>query len=173
MADALRHSPDGVINAEVHDAGQYRADPRVAASWLERYADWAERLPEEDAIEPAIPGMTTNTVHRQPYGVCAQIIPFNAPLLMAVINIGPALAAGNTVVLKPSELASTPVLEFGRLVLERTELPNGVLNVITGDSLCGQVKGPPGAGREIGACPAGGRRTGGGGKSGGIRRFSP
>lgn len=69
-------------------------------------------------------------VHREPLGVCAQIIPWNVPLLMMACKIAPALAAGNTVVLKPAETVCLSVLEF---FVEMSDiLPPGVVNVVTG-----------------------------------------
>ena len=69
-------------------------------------------------------------VHREPLGVCAQIIPWNVPLIMMAAKIAPALAAGNTVVMKPSEIVCLAVLEFFR---EMNDLiPPGVVNVVTG-----------------------------------------
>jgi 1-pyrroline dehydrogenase len=73
----------------------------------------------------------TSMVRREPIGVVAQIAPWNYPLMMAVWKIGPALATGNTVVLKPSELTPLTALRLGELAAE--VLPPGVLNVITGD----------------------------------------
>jgi len=69
-------------------------------------------------------------VHREPLGVCAQIIPWNVPLIMMSAKIAPALAAGNTVVLKPSEIVCLSVLEFVREMADL--IPPGVVNVITG-----------------------------------------
>ena len=69
-------------------------------------------------------------VHRQPYGVVAQIIPWNVPLLMMAGKIAPALVAGNTVVLKPAETVCLSVLEFFREMADL--LPRGVVNVVTG-----------------------------------------
>lgn len=69
-------------------------------------------------------------VHREAIGVCAQIIPWNVPLIMMAGKLAPALAAGNTVVLKPAESACLSVLEFIREVAEL--LPPGVVNVVTG-----------------------------------------
>jgi 1-pyrroline dehydrogenase len=75
----------------------------------------------------------TSMVRREPVGVVGQIAPWNYPLQMAVWKIGPALAAGNSIVLKPSELTPLTILRFAELVSERGVLPPGVLNVITGD----------------------------------------
>lgn len=75
----------------------------------------------------------TSMIRREPVGVVGQIAPWNYPLQMAVWKIGPALAAGNSIVLKPSELTPLTILRFAELVTERGILPPGVLNVITGD----------------------------------------
>lgn len=69
-------------------------------------------------------------VHREPIGVCAQIIPWNVPLLMMACKIAPALAAGNTVVLKPAESVCLSVMEFFRDMADI--IPPGVVNVVTG-----------------------------------------
>ena len=73
----------------------------------------------------------TSTIRREPIGVCASIAPWNYPLNMAAWKVGPALAAGNTVVLKPSELTPLTALMLGRLALD-AGLPPGVLNVVPG-----------------------------------------
>nr|WP_087575624.1 aldehyde dehydrogenase family protein [Sphingomonas sp. CDS-1] len=81
---------------------------------------------------------TIGIIHREPLGVVAQIIPWNAPLIMAVQKLGPALAAGCTVVLKPAETACLSVLNFFEMVADL--LPPGVVNVVTG---YGQDVGEP------------------------------
>lgn len=81
---------------------------------------------------------TIGIIHREPIGVVAQIIPWNAPLIMAVQKLGPALAAGCTVVLKPAEAACLAVLNFFEMVADL--LPPGVVNVVTG---YGQEVGEP------------------------------
>ena len=72
----------------------------------------------------------TAMIYRQPIGVCAQIIPWNVPLIMMATKIAPALACGNTLVLKPAETTSLSVLEFFKMVQDL--LPPGVVNVLTG-----------------------------------------
>jgi acyl-CoA reductase-like NAD-dependent aldehyde dehydrogenase len=76
------------------------------------------------------PDLTVFTT-REPLGVVAAIVPWNSQLFLAAVKLGPALAAGNTVVLKASEHASAPMLEFARVV-EAAGLPPGVFNVVTG-----------------------------------------
>src|SRR5258706_12502901 len=83
------------------------------------HAGWAELLADE------FPGY-------EPIGVCGQIIPWNFPLLMLAWKIAPALAAGNTVVLKPAEFTSLTALLFAE-VLQQIHLPAGGVNIITGD----------------------------------------
>jgi aldehyde dehydrogenase (NAD+) len=100
-------------------------DLPLAAAHFFYYAGWADKL------EYAFP-------HRrpQPLGVAGQIIPWNFPLLMLAWKIAPALAAGNTVVLKPAETTPLTALLFCD-VLRQAELPPGVVNIITGDGATG------------------------------------
>ena len=93
--------------------------PLVAAHFF-YYAGWADKL------DYAFPGKTP-----KPIGVCGQIIPWNFPLLMLAWKIAPALACGNTVVLKPAETTSLTALKFAELVQD-ARLPAGVVNIITG-----------------------------------------
>ena len=93
--------------------------PLVAAHFF-YYAGWADKL------DYAFPGKTPKAV-----GVCGQIIPWNFPLLMLAWKIAPALACGNTVVLKPAETTSLTALKFAELVKE-AGLPDGVVNIVTG-----------------------------------------
>jgi aldehyde dehydrogenase (NAD+) len=93
--------------------------PLVAAHFF-YYAGWADKL------KYAFPGKTP-----QPLGVAGQIIPWNFPLLMAAWKIAPALACGNTVVLKPAETTSITALRLAEICRE-AELPEGVVNIVTG-----------------------------------------
>lgn len=95
-------------------------------SQFEFYAGAAYSLHGETMDYPDAVGL----VHREPLGVCAQIIPWNVPLLMTALKIGPALVTGNTVVLKPAETVCLSVLEFFREMADI--LPPGVANVVTG-----------------------------------------
>ncbi len=74
----------------------------------------------------------------EPIGVCGQIIPWNFPLLMLAWKVAPALAAGNTVVLKPAEFTSLTALLFAE-ILQQIALPNGVVNIVTGDGATGEL----------------------------------
>ncbi|MCB9229577.1 MAG: aldehyde dehydrogenase family protein [Deltaproteobacteria bacterium] len=100
-------------------------DLPLAAAHFFYYAGWADKL-------EYLPGFRSP----RPLGVCAQLIPWNSALLMAAWKLAPALAAGNTVVLKPSESSSLTVLRLGELIRE-AGLPDGVVNIITGDDSTG------------------------------------
>lgn len=95
-------------------------DVPLAAAYFFYYAGWADKL------EYAFPGKQP-----EPLGVCGQIIPWNFPLLMLAWKIAPALATGNTVVLKPAETTSLTALKFAELVQD-AGLPEGVINIVTG-----------------------------------------
>lgn len=95
-------------------------DVPLAAAHFFYYAGWADKL------DYAFPGKTP-----EPLGVCGQIIPWNFPLLMLAWKIAPALACGNTVVLKPAETTSLTALKFAELVKD-AGVPDGVINIITG-----------------------------------------
>src|SRR5437763_11838466 len=100
-------------------------DVPLAAAHFFYYAGWADKL------EYAFPNRRP-----QPLGVAGQIIPWNFPLLMLAWKIAPALAAGNTVVLKPAETTPLSALLFCD-VLRQAELPPGVVNIVTGDGRAG------------------------------------
>ena len=95
-------------------------------------AGWATKLSGEH-VEPSAsrPDAFHAYVRREPVGVCAQIVPWNFPLLMAVQKIAPALAAGCTIVLKPAEQTPLTALRLADLVAE-AGFPAGVINIITG-----------------------------------------
>ena len=85
---------------------------------------------------PPFKGPYVNYVKRVPLGVCAQITPWNHPMLIAIKKIAPALATGNSIVVKPSEYAPITVLEFAKLMTE-VGLPDGVFNCVAGRAECG------------------------------------
>src|SRR5436190_6457318 len=100
--------------------------PQVAAHFF-YYAGWADKL------QYAFPGRRA-----EPLGVCGQIIPWNFPLLMAAWKLAPALACGNTVVLKPAETTSITALHLAQ-ILQEAELPPGVVNIVTGAGETGRA----------------------------------
>ena len=94
-----------------------------------RFFAGAGRVPEGQASAEYVAGRTS-IIRREPVGVVGQIAPWNYPLMMAIWKIGPALAAGSTIVLKPAE--TTPITTVKLAELAAEVLPKGVLNVITG-----------------------------------------
>ncbi|MFI9803735.1 aminobutyraldehyde dehydrogenase [Streptomyces sp. NPDC052301] len=167
IADALERRAGAVTRAEVADTGKPRAlfladELPAIVDVLRYFAGAARNLPGAAAAEYT-PGRTS-VLRRDPVGVCAQITPWNYPLMMAVWKVAPALAAGNTVVLKPSDTTPSSAVLLARLAAEH--LPPGVLNVVCGDrdtgrSLVAQpdvrlvaVTGSVRAGQEIAAAAA-------------------
>lgn len=110
------------------------ADVPLAADLFHYMAGWATKI-EGSTIPLSVPYTPGTSYHaytlREPVGVVGQIIPWNFPLLMAAWKIGPALAAGNCIILKPAEETPLSALRLGELCLE-AGLPKGVLNVVTG-----------------------------------------
>ncbi len=137
IAEAIRCQGERLARLESQDVGkplrQAKADVEAAARYFEFYAGTADKL--GGSTIPLGPGLIDYTV-REPIGVSGQIIPFNYPLQNTARGSAPALAAGCTVVLKPSPEAPLTPLEIGRIALE-CGLPPGVLNVVPGDGETG------------------------------------
>jgi len=129
---AVRDNLDQLIEAEIAETGKLdafaRAEMLSCADYFEYYAA-VVRTVHGETIDQG-PGQHTYVRH-EPFGVVAIIAPWNGPLNQASRGIAPALAAGNTVILKPSEFTSAATLRFARLASE-AGLPDGVLNVVTG-----------------------------------------
>jgi len=110
------------------------ADVTLAADLFHYMAGWATKI-EGNTINISVPYMPGANFHsytlREPLGVVGQIIPWNFPLLMAAWKLGPALACGCTVVLKPAEQTPLSALRLGELMQE-AGLPAGVVNIVTG-----------------------------------------
>lgn len=110
----------------------------LASAHLTHFAEMAERAELTTPLPGGDPPFTSmNLLVREPIGVCAAIVPWNAPLLMAVWKLGPALAMGNTVVLKPSPLTPVTALELARII-DDSDIPKGVVNVIAGGAEVGR-----------------------------------
>lgn len=107
------------------------AEPGSAASTFRFYAEAIDKINGE--ITPSPPAILS-LIQREAIGVVAAIVPWNFPMMIGAWKIAPALAAGNTVVLKPSEVASLTLLRLGELAIE-AGMPEGVLNVVTGGGL--------------------------------------
>ena len=133
LADAIEEHADELAELESDNAGKpinaFRDDEIPFMADNLRFFAGAARCLEGRAAGEYISGYTS-IIRREPVGVIGQIAPWNYPLMMAVWKIGPALAAGNTVVLKPAETTPLTVLKLAEYVAEI--FPKGVLNVITG-----------------------------------------
>ncbi|MCC9144798.1 MULTISPECIES: gamma-aminobutyraldehyde dehydrogenase [unclassified Arthrobacter] len=145
LADALEANSGELVEAQHRNTGQVRSliaaeEVAVGADQLRFFAGAARVLEGKSAGE-YMEGFTS-FIRREPIGVVAQVAPWNYPLLMAVWKIGPALAAGNTVVLKPSDTTPESTLVLARLAGEI--FPAGVLNVVlgTGDTGALMVEHP-------------------------------
>jgi acyl-CoA reductase-like NAD-dependent aldehyde dehydrogenase len=150
---------ESLDNGKPVGLAQY-VDVNGAVAHLRYFAGWPTKI-EGGVLPVSAPNMHCYT-RREPVGVCAQIIPWNFPLLMAAWKLGPALAAGCTVVLKPAEQTPLSALRVGELALE-VGFPPGVINVLTGDGSTGAAlvdhgdvnkvafTGSTAVGREIGA----------------------
>jgi aldehyde dehydrogenase (NAD+)/betaine-aldehyde dehydrogenase len=132
VAANIAADADVLAELECRDTGkplsQARADVAAAVRYLEFYAGAIGRL--EGRQIPLGPDVLDYTV-REPWGVCAQVISWNYPLQLAARCAGPALAAGNAVILKPSELASMTPLRLAELA-EAAGVPRGMIQVATG-----------------------------------------
>jgi aldehyde dehydrogenase (NAD+) len=112
-----------------HPFGSRNVDMPLAAECFQYYAGWATKIYGETI---PVRGNFLNYTLREPVGVVGAIVPWNFPLLLISWKLGPALAAGNTVVLKPSEVAPLTALRLVD-ILQEAGLPDGVVNVVTGN----------------------------------------
>jgi len=139
LADLVEQS-DELVAAECENTGkpvrQMRADELPAIVDQLRFFAGAARMLEGKAAGEYLRDHTS-MIRREPVGVCAQITPWNYPLMMAIWKIAPALAAGNTVVLKPADTTPVTSVLLGELAAE--VLPPGVLNVVCGDRDTGRL----------------------------------
>jgi len=140
--------------------GAAKGDTAATVNHLRYYAGWPTKI-EGETIPVSARDVLCYTV-REPVGVCAQIVPWNFPLLMAIWKVAPALAAGCPIILKPAEQTPLTALRLGELALE-AGFPEGTLNVLPGDGSTGAAlvdepgvdkvafTGSTEVGREIGA----------------------
>jgi len=133
LADQLRENAEHLGAIETIDTGKIFRETKTQASYIAEYYDYFAGL--ADKVEGTVvpidkPDMQVITT-RIPIGVVAAIIPWNSQMLLTAVKLAPALAMGNTVVIKASEVAPVTLLEFAKLV-EKSGIPKGVVNVITG-----------------------------------------
>jgi aldehyde dehydrogenase (NAD+) len=140
LADLIRANADELSELETLDTGKpifesSKFDVPQSAECFEYYAGWVTKITGE-TIPVSKGGDAFAYTLREPIGVCGQIIPWNFPLQMLSWKVAPALACGNTVVLKPAEQTPLSALRFAELTLE-AGIPPGVFNVITGGGATG------------------------------------
>ena len=133
LANQLRENAEHLGAIETKDTGKIFRETKTQANYIAEYYDYFAGL--ADKVEGTVvpidkPDMQVTTT-RIPIGVVAAIIPWNSQMLLTAVKLAPALAMGNTVVIKASELAPVTLLEFAKLV-EKSGIPKGVVNVITG-----------------------------------------
>jgi acyl-CoA reductase-like NAD-dependent aldehyde dehydrogenase len=133
LAKLLRENAEHLGTIETIDTGKIFRETKTQANYIAEYYDYFAGL--ADKVEGTVvpidkPDMQVTTT-RIPIGVIAAIIPWNSQMLLTAVKLAPALAMGNTVVIKASELAPVTLLEFAKLV-EKSGIPKGVVNIITG-----------------------------------------
>ena len=145
IGEQLRANAEQLGKIETIDTGKLYKETKTQANYIAEYYDYFAGL--ADKVEGTVvpidkPDMQVTTT-RIPIGVIAAIIPWNSQMLLTAVKLAPALAMGNTVVIKASELAPVTLLEFAKLI-EKTGLPKGVVNVITGfGDPCGKALTTP------------------------------
>jgi len=133
LGDVLAEHSESLGHCETVDTGKLFKETRWQARYISDYFYYYAGLADKvsgETLPIDKPNMWTMTI-REPLGVIAAVVPWNSQLFLVAVKIGPALAAGNTVVLKASEHASAPMLEFAK-VFEEAGFPPGVFNVISG-----------------------------------------
>ena len=133
LGERLMERADDVSRLETLHNGKPISESRhieipAAAECFEYYGGWSDKVMGETI---PVKGNYLNYTLREPLGVCAAIVPWNFPLLIAVWKIAPALACGNTIIVKPASQTPLTALALGEIALE-VGLPPGVLNVLTG-----------------------------------------
>jgi len=133
IANQLRENAELLGKIETIDTGKLFRETKTQANYIAEYYDYFAGL--TDKVEGTVlpidkPNMQVITT-REPIGVIAAIIPWNSQMLLTAVKLAPALAMGNTVVIKSSELAPATMFEFAKLI-EKTGIPKGVVNVVSG-----------------------------------------
>ncbi|HYZ21826.1 MAG TPA: aldehyde dehydrogenase [Rhodopila sp.] len=133
LGDLIAENAEALAQTEVRDNGKLITEmlgqTRYVPQWFYYFGGLADKV--EGGVLPSDKARVFNFTRWEPLGVVAAITPWNSPLLLLAWKLAPALAAGNTVVIKPSEFTSASTLEFGRLV-EKAGFPPGVVNIVTG-----------------------------------------
>jgi len=141
IANQLRENSELLGKVETIDTGKLFKETKTQANYIAEYYDYFAGL--ADKVEGTVlpidkPNMQVITT-REPIGVIAAIIPWNSQMLLTAVKLAPALAMGNTIVIKSSELAPVTMFEFAKLI-EKTGIPKGVVNVVSGfGESCGKA----------------------------------
>jgi betaine-aldehyde dehydrogenase len=140
LANAIEQNSDELVELQSRNTGQIKAliaseEVKVGADQIRFFAGAARNL-EGKATGEYMEGLSSS-IRREPIGVVAQVTPWNYPLMMAIWKMAPAIAAGNTVVLKPSDTTPESTVKLAELAGEI--LPPGVFNVINGDGQTGKT----------------------------------
>ncbi|WGI21152.1 aldehyde dehydrogenase [Amylibacter sp. IMCC11727] len=141
LGDLLAENSEALGAMETRDTGKMLKETRWQATYIAEFfqffAGAADKIMGK-TLPIDKPDLFVFT-HREPLGVIAAVVPWNSQLFLSAVKIGPALAAGNTIVLKTSEHAAAPILEFGKLIA-KAGIPDGVVNIISGHGdPCGKV----------------------------------
>jgi aldehyde dehydrogenase (NAD+)/betaine-aldehyde dehydrogenase len=133
IANQLRENAELLGKIETIDTGKLFKETKTQANYIAEYYDYYAGL--ADKVEGTVlpidkPNMQVITT-RVPIGVVVAIVPWNSQMLLTAVKLAPALAMGNTIVIKSSELAPATLFEFAKLI-EKTGIPKGVVNIITG-----------------------------------------
>ena len=133
LADIIDREADRLGRLEVRDNGKLLAEmgsqTKYIGEWYRYFGGLADKI--EGTVIPTDKANMFSFTRYEPFGVVGLITPWNSPLLLVAYKLAPALAAGNTAVIKPSEFTSASTLEFMELIKE-AGFPDGVVNVVTG-----------------------------------------
>jgi aldehyde dehydrogenase (NAD+) len=162
--DLIADNAERIATLETEQNGkliaEMRLQARLAQDWLYYFGGLADKI--EGRVVPLDRASVLNYTVNEPLGVVAAIVPWNSPTFLTIMTVAPALAAGNTVVIKPSEVTSASAIDLARLA-EQAGVPAGVINVVTGGRAAGEAlvdhpavakvsfTGSDGAGRAIAA----------------------
>ncbi len=133
LGDLIAQNAEALSDLEVNDTGKLKAEMhgqmKYLSQWFYYYGGLADKI--EGSVPPIDRPNMLQYVAYEPLGVVVAIAPWNSPLMLAAWKIAPALAAGNTIVIKPSEFSSASTIAFAELC-EQAGIPPGVVNVVTG-----------------------------------------
>lgn len=138
--DRIADNAETIASLETQQNGkliaEMRAQAKVVKDWLYYYGGLADKI--EGRVIPIERASVLNYTLREPIGVIGVIVPWNSPTFLTIMSVAPALAAGNTIVLKPSEVTSASAFELARLAEEAGFAP-GAVNVVTGGREAGEA----------------------------------